>query len=165
MMQPIPLQHKKNRGRSLAVSCLLPSASCLLLLAFFVHASAASRWTRQSSGTMAWLHSVFFLNKDKGWAVGSKGAFLATLDGGKTWQLKTKPTEDGLRDVYFSDDRNGWLVCEKNVYELKTKDEPISYLLSTSDGGSTWKRVDIVDVDVDTRLVRAVFTRGGRGWV
>src|SRR2546422_672060 len=30
---------------------------------------------------------------------------------------------------------------------------------------SRWKRVNIVDVDVDTRLVRAVFSRGGRGWV
>jgi len=74
-----------------SVSCHLPSATCrllpafCLLLAFTFHASAAtSRWTQQSSGTMAWLHSVFFLNQNKGWAVGSKGVFLTTVDGGKT---------------------------------------------------------------------------------
>ena len=171
-MQSIPQQdkkeHKKNRSAScrlLPAVCLLLSAVCLLL-AFTFHASAAtSGWTRQASGTMAWLHSVFFLNQNKGWAVGSKGVFLTTVDGGKTWQLKTRPTEDALRDVYFADDQNGWLVCETNVYELKAKDEPLAYLMNTSDGGSTWKRVNIPDADVNTRLVRAVFTHGGRGWV
>ncbi len=171
-MQSIPQrdkkEHKKNRSAScrlLPAVCLLLSAVCLLL-AFTFHASAAtSGWTRQSSGTMAWLHSVFFLNQNKGWAVGSKGVFLTTVDGGKTWQLKTRPTEDALRDVYFADDQNGWLVCETNVYELKAKDEPLAYLMNTSDGGSTWKRVNIPDADVNTRLVRAVFTHGGRGWV
>ena len=171
MTQLIPEQHQPVPCRLPPAVCFLSSASRLLLavcllLAFTSHASAApSRWTQQPSGTMAWLHSVFFLNQNKGWAVGSKGVFLTTVDGGKTWQLKTRPTEDTLRDVYFADDQNGWLVCETNVYELKTKDEPIAYLMSTSDGGAIWKRVNIPDADVNTRFVRAVFTRGGRGWV
>jgi photosystem II stability/assembly factor-like uncharacterized protein len=114
---------------------------------------------------MAWLHSVFFLDQNRGWAVGSKGALLATEDGGRSWKAKPRPSDDVLRDIYFSDERNGWLVCERNVYELKTKEDPRTYLMNTKDGGEHWNRVSIDGVDVDARLVRAVFRPRGRGWV
>ena len=143
---------------------LLPTALCLLLSACCFPASAQTRWTRQPSGTLAWLHAVFFLDQNRGWAVGSKGALLSTLDSGRTWAAKPKPTEDGLRDIYFSDEHNGWLVCETNVYELKGKDQPRTYLMTTKDGGATWDRMSIPDVDVDARLVRVVFSPRGRGW-
>ena len=162
--------------------CLLLSAACFLLFTGCLNASAATlHWNRQSSGTLGWLHSVFFLDQRSGWAVGSKGVLLATVDGGITWKLKTKPTEDSLQDIYFSDERNGWLVCEVNIYELKKNEQPRTYLLHTRDGGSTWERVNVnggdnpVDSrrdsradsrgDIDTRLVRVIFSRGGRGWV
>ena len=154
-----------NPGPLPSACRLLPTACCLLLIAFGMNASAATRWNRQSSGTLAWLHAVFFLDQNRGWAVGSKGAFLATVDGGKTWQINKKPTDDVLRDVYFSDAHNGWLVCETNVYELKSKDQPRTYLMTTHDGGATWTRLNMRDVDIDTRLVRVVFSPQGRGWV
>ena len=134
-----------------------------LLLAFSAQAQD-SVWRRQSTGSMAWLHSVFFLNQNRGWAVGSKGALLATEDGGRTWKAKPRPSEAGLRDIYFLDELNGWVVCEPNLYELKTKDDPRTYLMNTTDGGENWNRVDIGGADVDARLVRAVFSPGGRGW-
>jgi len=113
---------------------------------------------------MAWLHSVFFLDQNRGWVIGSKGTLLATVDGGKTWTSKTSSSADVLRDIFFVDENSGWLVCEVNVYELKTKDQPRAYLMRTTDGGEHWQRVDIKGVDVDARLVRVVFSRGGRGW-
>jgi len=121
-------------------------------------------WTRQRVTSLAWLHAVFFLDQNHGWAVGSRGTLLETIDGGKNWQAKVQPTPDVLRDIYFIDDQNGWLLCEANVYELKSKEDPRTYLMQTRDGGETWKRVDIRGLDVDARLVRAVFSRGGRGW-
>ncbi len=121
-------------------------------------------WTRQRSGTLAWLHSVFFLDRNRGWIVGSKGTLLTTVDGGQNWIAKGRPAEDVLRDVYFSDARNGWLLCERNVYELKTKDDPRTYLMQTTDGGEHWQRVDVAKKEVDVRLVRALFSRGGRAW-
>ena len=170
MAQPNFKQSDKHAGSSVAA---LPTACralffalCTLLFALCPNTSAATlRWTRQSSGTMAWLHAVFFLDQNRGWIAGSKGTLLATVDGGKSWQFKPRPSEDALRDIYFVDEQNGWLVCEKNVYDLKTRDEPITYLMRTSDGGATWKRMNIRDADINTRLVRAVFTRKGRGWV
>jgi photosystem II stability/assembly factor-like uncharacterized protein len=121
-------------------------------------------WARQPTGSMAWLHSLFFLNQNDGWAIGSRGTLLATVDGGKTWEPKPSSTTDVLRDIFFVDENNGWLVCEVNVYELKTKDQPRAYLMHTTDGGQHWERVDIKGMEVDARLVRAVFTQGGRGW-
>lgn len=154
---PVP-----KRWRPLSAFCLLLSA----ILFFPTTPALAERksWTRQPAGSLAWLHSVFFLNQNRGWAVGSRGALLATEDGGRSWVTRPRPSEDVLRDIHFFDDRNGWVVCERNVYELKTKDEPRTYLMSTSDGGSHWKRVNMSGADVDSRVVRAVFSPGGRGW-
>jgi photosystem II stability/assembly factor-like uncharacterized protein len=144
---------------------LIPYALSLFVLACCVSASAQTGdWARQRTGTMNWLHSVFFLDQSRGWAIGSKGTLLSTNDGGKTWQPNSASTSDVLRDIFFIDENNGWLVCEVNVYELKTKDQPRAYLMRTNNGGESWERVDIKGVDVDARLLRAVFTRGGRGW-
>lgn len=150
----------RTRSRVLYCSCVL-----LLVLLFASSAFAQSgTWARQPAGTMAWLHSVFFLDQNRGWAVGSKGTLLQTNDGGKTWKARGASTEDVVRDIFFIDERNGWLVCEVNAYQLKTKDEPRAYLMKTTDGGDHWKRIEIKEFDIDAILVRAVFTRNGRGW-
>ena len=113
---------------------------------------------------MAWLHAVFFLDQNRGWAVGSKGTLLQTLDGGNTWKPRSASTDDVVRDIFFIDEKNGWLVCEVKCYQLKNEDEPRAYLMRTTDGGEKWKRIEIKDFNIDAILVRAVFTRNGRGW-
>ncbi|PYS50667.1 MAG: hypothetical protein DMF68_06465 [Acidobacteria bacterium] len=143
---------------------LLLTVYCLFLTAFSVSANAAAAWTKQRSGSFAWLHAVYFLDENRGWAVGSKGVLLATDDGGETWSTIPRPTDDALQDVYFSDEQNGWLVAERSIYDLKTNDEPRTYLMRTMDGGKIWKRVNVIGKDVDARLVRALFTNEGRGW-
>ncbi|HEX7297279.1 MAG TPA: YCF48-related protein [Pyrinomonadaceae bacterium] len=142
------------------------SCACLLLL-FLTTArvtAQTSGWAKQPAGTMAWLHGVFFLDPNRGWVAGSKGTLLFTSDGGKTWQAKAGVPSDVLRDIYFADEQNGWLVCERNLYDLKEKEEPRTYLMKTTDGGEHWERIDIKGIDVDILLVRAVFLRNGRGW-
>jgi photosystem II stability/assembly factor-like uncharacterized protein len=142
-------------------------------------------WNRQTAGTMTWLRSVFFINQDRGWAAGGKGTVLRTEDGGKTWKVTYTSFDDVVRDVFFTDEQNGWLVCEANPYQLKTNEDPRSYLMRTTDGGKTWKRVELkgeqkskgsdqaepkgsIQVEptgfVDAILVRAVFSHTGRGW-
>jgi photosystem II stability/assembly factor-like uncharacterized protein len=164
---------KKSRSRN--DSCrfvahstysLLLSAFCLLLTAHcsLLTVSAAGSWTRQRAGSLAWLHSVFFLDQNRGWAVGSRGTILSTIDGGLSWQKKTHATDDAIRDIYFADELNGFLVCERNIYDLKSNDESRAYLMKTVDGGEHWKRVSLRGGNVDARLMRAIFSRGGRGW-
>jgi photosystem II stability/assembly factor-like uncharacterized protein len=151
--------------RSISAPVRLLFVFCLLLTANGPLYAQRGAWTRQRTGSFSWLHGVFFVDQNHGWAVGSKGAFLATQDGGKTWTARPRPSDDVLRDIYFSDPLNGWIVCERNVYQLKTKDDPRTYLLNTTDGGEHWERVTIRDADVDARIVRAVFSPMGRGWV
>ncbi len=113
---------------------------------------------------MAWLHSVFFVDQNKGWAVGSKGTCCALSMAATPGNTHSSSTDDVVRDIFFIDEHNGWLVCEVNVYQLKTKDDPRAYLMKTTDGGDHWKRIEIKGFDVDAILVRAVFSRSGRGW-
>jgi photosystem II stability/assembly factor-like uncharacterized protein len=139
-----------------------------LALVFFVVcapcAGAAGAWTRQRSGSLAWLHAVFFLDERRGWAAGGSGVLLRTEDGGATWRARPRPTEDTLHDVFFADEQNGWLVCERSIYDLKELDEARTYLMRTTDGGASWDRVNVLGKDADARLVRALFTHNGRGW-
>lgn len=146
------------------VDRLLPLAVCCLLFAVCSPPAFASAWSKQRTSSLAWLHAVFFVDQNRGWAVGSRGALLATSDGGQSWQLKPQPTEDVIRDVYFTDELNGWLVCERNIYELQSNKDARAYLMKTTDGGEHWKRINMRGADIDGRLSRAVFTRGGNGW-
>jgi photosystem II stability/assembly factor-like uncharacterized protein len=155
----------RSRRSSLLLRFVTGFCCVLLLLTFSATASAQTgTWARQQTGSMAWLHSVFFLDQNRGWAVGSKGTLLQTLDGGNTWKPRSASTEDVVRDIFFIDEQNGWLVCEVNVYNLKTKEEPRAYLMKTTDGGEHWRRIEINGFDIDAILVRAVFSRNGRGW-
>ena len=113
---------------------------------------------------MAWLRSVFFLDHNRGWAVGSKGTLLRTADGGLNWKPDAAPTTAIVRDIFFLDEQNGWLVCEVNIYELTSKDQARAFLMRTTDGGKNWNRVELKGIDVNSVLVRAVFSHGGRGW-
>ena len=140
------------------------AAFALILLAMCGHSAFAGAWTKQRSGTLAWLHAVYFLNGQKGWAVGGSGVLLSTTDGGENWKIMRPPTEDAVRDIYFADEQRGWLVCERSIYQLRAKDEQRSYLMNTSDGGGTWRRVNL-NGDPDARLLRVLMTTDGHGWV
>src|ERR1700738_5497602 len=141
--------------RLLPVLCLLLSAFCL---------ANAAAWSRQTTGTMSWLHGIYFLDQNRGWVAGSGGTLLETIDGGQTWRKLLPLTKDTLRDVYFADEKIGWLVAERDVLKLKTNDEPRTYLLKTEDGGFSWRRVLFNGPDLNARLVRAVFADAERGW-
>ena len=172
---------------SAALYCLLPTAYCLLLSAYCLPSSAQSLgdaqpgrptlrrgplWAKQPSGTFAWLHAVYFVDGARGWAVGGRGALLSTKDGGASWQALRPPTADTLRDVFFTDELTGWLVCEADLFNLKTESDARSYLLRTADGGATWSRVELAKReptnvardDAAGRLLRVVFADREHGW-
>jgi photosystem II stability/assembly factor-like uncharacterized protein len=162
------LPHIRRHSRSAAF--LLPSASAVCLLIFLLTAHCAlptafaSSWSRQRTSSLAWLHAVYFLDSDRGWAVGSRGTLLSTRDSGKSWQTKPQPTEDAIRDVYFADELRGWLLCERNIFDLRTNDEQRAYLMKTVDGGEHWQRANLRGANVDARLMRALFRPNGGGW-
>ena len=151
-----------RRPLLLIAYCLLSTVYCLLPPTS-THAAA---WERQKTGTFAWLHAVFFVDERRGWAAGGKGALLSTADGGTTWELSKPPTEDAVRDVFFHDAATGWLLCERSMFKPMEKDESVSYLLKTADGGRTWSRVEVTrGADVDLKLAGLRFADREHGWV
>jgi len=146
-----------------------PRVLMLFFLMFTAHCSlltvSAATWTKQPSGTMAWLRSVYFLDRNRGWVAGSNGTLLQTTDGGATWKKLLPLTRDTLHDVYFANENVGWLVVERDLLKLKTNDEPRSYLLKTEDGGFSWRPIFLKTADTNVRLVRAIFADSRRGWV
>jgi photosystem II stability/assembly factor-like uncharacterized protein len=142
----------------------LTSVVVILCCATISSSAQVGAWSKQRSGTLAWLHSVFFLNENHGWAVGSRGTLLETTDGGINWQQRRRPSEDVIRDVYFRDESTGWLVCERNMYDLKEKDDPRAYFMKTTNGGERWVRLNVRGVDIDATLTRALFSNTGPAW-
>lgn len=128
----------------------------LLFLVQGVHAE----WERQSTGSLAWFHTIHFADANTGWVGGSNGAILETLDGGVTWKNGVKFTSDTIKRIHFTDRQNGWALCERDIYSLGS-DVP-SYLMRTTDGGRSWKKLDFEDSN-RRRITNIVFAQSGFG--
>lgn len=135
-----------------------------LLVLFSSPSISQARWVRQSSGSLAFLRAIFFINEKTGWVSGSNGTLLMTTNGGEMWVASSKPTPDTLRDLYFSGEQDGWLLCETNAYQVQSSEKPLTYLLQTSDGGATWRRMTIGRLNPRTRLTGIVFSKAGNAW-
>ena len=73
------------------------------------------------------LQSIFFIDAQRGWAVGESDIILSTADGGKSWQPQASGTEAWLESVTFMDAQRGWTVGSGGT------------ILSTNDGGKNWQ--------------------------
>jgi photosystem II stability/assembly factor-like uncharacterized protein len=159
------LKFRRARARRIlsASFLLLLTAHCLPPAAY---SRSGAAWGRQKTGTFAWLHAVFFVDERRGWAAGGKGALLSTADGGATWEVRRSPTEDAVRDIFFHDAETGWMLCERSMFKPMEKEESVSYLLKTVDGGRAWSRVEVTrGADVDLKLAGLRFADGEHGWV
>lgn len=123
--------------------------------------SANANWTKQNSGTLAWLKTVYFVNERTGWIGGGNGTLLTTKDGGDTWKKAEKITSDTIRQIYFTDENNGWLLCERDVYSLGANSP--SYLLKTANGGADWDRIEFANSG-RIRFAKIFFSQTGSGF-
>lgn len=72
-------------------------------------------WRSLNSGTDAHLYGVHFIDGKHGWAVGSGGAVLSTVNGGNTWKAGSA-SRDTLTQVNFATPNNGWAVSIGKVH-------------------------------------------------
>jgi len=101
----------------------------LLALAALALPSAAraayAPWAPQTSGTTQPLYGVWFADESAGWAVGSAGTILHTVDGGTAWKAQASKTTQSLNAVAFTG-AAGWAVGNGGT------------ILHTTNGGGTW---------------------------
>ncbi|WP_371922930.1 WD40/YVTN/BNR-like repeat-containing protein [Pseudomonas sp. 2FG] len=90
-------------------------------------------WTQAKVPTRQMLTAVFFVDDQRGWAVGHDAQILASADGGATWvqQFSDLEREEGapFLDVWFKDQNSGFVVGAYGA------------LFATTDGGKTWEDV------------------------
>lgn len=109
--------------------------------------------------------SIFFVDKNRGWAVGFRGLILMTSDAGKTWEKQRGGgARELLNDVFFLDEKTGWVVGGRAAQH--GGDDFPALVLKTDDGGKNWTRLE--DLLKETNL-RSEFTcvrlKGKTGWI
>jgi len=112
--------------------------------------NAGKAWQKQVSNTTLHLYSVFFLNENIGFIggqamncldsdCGSGSVFLKTTNGGETWTKTFFKDYNKIYSLNFFDESNGLALID-------TPDKPNSrdyYIARTSDGGKSWKFIDL----------------------
>lgn len=86
----------------------------------------------------AGLTDVLFLDPDRGFAVGDRGAIWRTEDGGRHWRLVPSPVAARWESIYFLDGQNGWIV---GGYPEQLTHQSVGVILRTRDGGRNWEQV------------------------
>lgn len=102
--------------------------------------------------------SVFFVNAEKGWAVGFGQSIAISMNGGKNWALQTPmPSRLGSsRGIFFIDERQGWIVG-KDPTNLES-----GHVIVTIDSGQTWQAQIVIP---NTALWGVDFIDRQNGWV
>lgn len=87
-------------------------------------------WLQSPVPVQANLNSVYFVDKQHGWAVGHDASILATKDSGASWRLQhyAPETDKPLFDVYFANSSSGIAVGAYGLF------------YRTEDGGETWQK-------------------------
>ncbi|MFN4261877.1 MAG: YCF48-related protein [Gemmataceae bacterium] len=85
------------------------------------------------------LHSVYFVDKAEGWAVGDDGVIWHTYDGGENWERQPSGVRASLRCVHFLTPYTGWVVGREELPHGGS----VGVLLMTRDGGLKWRRVGL----------------------
>ena len=118
------------------------------------------------------IRQVFFLDRSHGWVLSTDALgdesnapffLFSTEDGGNTWRtlVLRRPMFNLMDDytfpsqLFFSDSQHGWMLWRWGV-----GNSLLSYLLATTDGGRTWKRLS--DPPLGTSLQ---FTSPRDGWM
>ncbi|AUD04735.1 WD40/YVTN/BNR-like repeat-containing protein [Spirosoma pollinicola] len=95
---------------------------------------ALSQWQPQTVDTDASFRAVSVAGPDIAWIGGTKGTFLRTVDGGKSWKTGTVPDAQtcDFRDVQAIDAQTAYLMSAGPAEKGQAR------LYKTTDGGQNW---------------------------
>ncbi|MEN6449342.1 MAG: YCF48-related protein, partial [Thermoguttaceae bacterium] len=129
-----------------------------ILIASMLAMLAASPCLPAAADGDARLNDVFFVDSQRGWAVGDRGTILHTDDAGQHWRPQESGVDCSLRSVSFVNEQLGWAAggLTRPYTHLSA-----GVLLNTRDGGKTWTR----DPNLFLPALRKVgFSDNRRGW-
>lgn len=100
-------------------------------------------WRQQSSGVLAKLNAVVFVNQQRGWIAGSNGMLLSTEDGGQRWQpmlLPPKMRKEPLLDLWAFNENRLLTLGEFGLFNRRPDIQwhERVFLLRTEDRGALW---------------------------
>lgn len=95
------------------------------------------------------LNAVHFVDGREGWAVGTRGSLLHTVNGGASWDRQETGSSRDFMDLFFVDRNNGWIVGEGGI------------ILRTLSAGLSWERQES---PVEETLNSVYFTDINMGW-
>ncbi len=107
------------------------------------------QWTNQNpvpDGNTLW--SIFFIDDNTGWMVGSNGFIKKTTNAGLDWVQQMSGISATLKAVEFTDEYNGWIVGESGL------------ILKTTNGGEFWTPV-ISGTSQDLNTVKFISSSSG----
>lgn len=118
--------------------------------------NGGNNWITKPSGFSGiYLKTIFFLNKNTGWAGGwnnsNKGVLLRTYNGGINWHIIVQNFSASVNSVYFLDSLKGFAIT--SLYDT---------LSATTDGGFYWSKIS---TGTGQRVNKIVFTNQSSGWV
>lgn len=110
--------------------------SLIFICSLFAFQTQA-QWQKQTSNTEASFRSVCAVSNKVVWVSGSKGTFVKTVDGGKSWESKQVQGAESLdfRDVHAFDAQTAILMSAGEAEKGNAK------IYRTEDGGKTWQIV------------------------
>lgn len=115
------------------IATLLFLASCFMLQA---QSPIDDGWVEVGNATYnAELKSVCFTTQDTGFAVGTGGAYLKTVDGGLNWTAFSTGYNYFFTKITFTDPATGYAIG------TITENGSTGYCIKTNDGGQTWQQV------------------------
>ncbi|MBI3653612.1 MAG: glycosyl hydrolase [Acidobacteria bacterium] len=92
----------------------------------------SAQWQQQTSGTKADFRGLSAVSDEVAWASGTKGTFVKTTDGGKSWEVGNVAGAEDLdfRDIDAFD--------ASTAYILSIGNGEASRIYKTTDGGKSW---------------------------
>ena len=91
--------------------------------------NGGANWLQLTTGTGEDIFSVYFVDANEGWAVGTvttDAVILHTTNAGTNWTEQTSGITEPLFSVFFTDTVNGWAVGDNGT------------IIATTDGGTNW---------------------------
>lgn len=76
------------------------------------------------------LNSIFFINRNNGWTVGTEGKIYHTFNGGRVWYEQNSTVVKDLTSVFFNNTAEGWAIGDEGT------------ILRTTTGGNVWTKID-----------------------